>query len=452
MITYSTEDPIVALASPPGESAIAVIRTSGAACFSILSPLFRGTVDLAHSTGHTLHHGILLDPSTGEEIDEIVAGIYRAPASYTGEDSVELFCHGSIPIIQRIIMLLTSNGFRKAGPGEFTLRAFLNRKMDLTRAEAVNEIIRAKTDRARAFALNRLSGSIKRKIDEIKKECVKILASVEIQIDYPDEETEHEINLLEQVMTIQEKLGRILGTYKTGRIIQEGISVVIAGSTNAGKSTLFNLLLREDRAIVSEIHGTTRDYIEGFIAIEGIPIRLYDTAGLRKTDHPVELEGIKRTDRLIENAHVLIFVIDAETGLTESKRQLIEEYKKKSHTIVLWNKIDKTAVPCPKGFIPFSAKEGTGLHRLNEEVVKGVLGSSSVRIGEPVIDSLRQKELLESCLSSLRDFEKGFSEGLPLDVLATCLQDAVEALGSITGEVTSSDVLATMFSHFCVGK
>jgi tRNA modification GTPase len=452
MTVYSTEDPIVALASPHGESAIAVIRTSGAACLSILTPLFKSNVALADAPGHTLHHGILIDPCSGEEIDEIVAGVYRSPASYTGEDGVEMFCHGSIPIIQRIISLLVSHGFRKAGPGEFTLRAFLNNKMDLTRAEAVNEIIRAKTDRARSLALNRLSGSIERRIDEIKEECVKILASIEVQIDYPDEETEHVCHLKEHTKTIREKLHRLLSTYRTGKIIQEGISVVIAGSTNAGKSTLFNLLLREDRAIVSEIHGTTRDYIEGFISIEGIPIRLYDTAGLRMTDHPVEREGIKRTDRLIENAHVLLFVIDAETGLTESERKLIEEYKKKTHPIILWNKIDKTSAPCPEGFIPISAKDGTGLQALNEEVVKSVLGCSSEVSGEPVIDSLRQKELLENCHALLNDFEKGLSEGLPLDVLAICLQDAVEALGHITGEVTSSDVLATMFSHFCVGK
>ncbi|MBN1699763.1 MAG: tRNA uridine-5-carboxymethylaminomethyl(34) synthesis GTPase MnmE [Spirochaetales bacterium] len=452
MIAYSTEDPIVALASPSGESAIAVIRTSGTDSIARLAPLFKGTRDLTNASSHALHHGCIIDPSTLEKIDEILAAVFRGPSSYTGEDGVELYCHGSIPIIQRIIMLLTQHGFRKAGPGEFTLRAFLNKKMDLTQAEAVNEIIRAQTDKARAFALNRLSGSIRNRIDEIKKECVTLLAAIEVQIDYPDEEIEADSNLKKAVEKIANQCKKILATYATGKIIQDGISMVIAGSTNAGKSTLFNLLLREDRAIVSDIHGTTRDYIEGVISIEGIPVRLYDTAGLRDTDNPVEIEGIRRTDRLIENAHVLLYVIDAGCGMTGQSGRFIEAYQKKTHTIVIWNKTDVTSVPCPPGFIPFSAKTGNGLDELNELVVKTVIGTSPEMTGEPVIDSIRQKECLEKCLTSLGDFEKGLSDGLPLDVLAICLQDSIESLGTITGEVTSDDVLSEMFSHFCVGK
>ncbi|MBN2534450.1 MAG: tRNA uridine-5-carboxymethylaminomethyl(34) synthesis GTPase MnmE [Spirochaetales bacterium] len=449
---YSQSDAIAALASAPGQSAIAIIRTSGDQSLAILSRLFRGRIKPDKAQGHTLHHGILFNPDTGENIDEVILGIYRSPSSYTGEESAEISCHGSMTIIKKIMILLEKNGFRQAQPGEFTLRAFLNRKIDLTRAEAVNEIIRARSDKGRALALNRLSGVIEERINAIKQELLKIQAGIEVRIDYPDEDLEDSPVHQNQLESIKNRIGSLLTTYRTGKLIQEGITIVIAGSTNAGKSTLFNLLLREDRAIVSDIHGTTRDYIEGAITIQGIPVRLFDTAGLRKTGHPVEQEGIKRTDIMMEHADVLLYIIDGSTGIKEDESDIIDSLQKRENTIVVWNKNDISAREVPQGYIPVSAKQGTGLDELNREIINRVLGTSPADTEGPVIDSERQKELLTHCLSAIEEFGQGLVQEVPLDVLATCLQDALDDLGRITGEVTQADMLDVMFSQFCVGK
>lgn len=449
---YSQADPIAALASPPGQSAIAVIRTSGDQSLTILNRLFISRIKPANAKGHTLHHGILFNPDTGEKIDEVMIGIYRCPSSYTGEESAEIFCHGSMTIIKKIMILLEKNGFRQAQPGEFTLRAFLNRKIDLTRAEAVNEIIRARSDKGRALALNRLSGVIEERINAIKQELLKIQAAVEVRIDYPDEDLEEFSVHHDQLESVKKGISTLLATYRTGKLIQEGITIVIAGSTNAGKSTLFNLLLREDRAIVSDTHGTTRDYIEGAITIQGIPVRLFDTAGLRKTGHPVEQEGIRRTDMMMENADVLIYIIDGSTGIKKEESGFIDSLHQKENTIVVWNKTDISARQVPEEYIPISAKQGTGLKELNKEIVRKVLGASYTESEGPVIDSGRQKELLTHSLAALKEFEQGLKQEFPLDVLATCLQDALDDLGRITGEVTTADMLEVMFSQFCVGK
>lgn len=451
IMNYSQGDPIAALASPPGQSAIAVIRTSGDQSLLILSRLFKSRIKPDKARSHTLHHGVIVSPDTGETIDEVVIGIYRGPSSYTGEESAEIFCHGSLTIVKKLMILLEKNGFRHARAGEFTLRAFLNRKIDLTRAEAVNEIIRARSDRGRALALNRLSGVIEERINDIKQDLLKIQAAVEVRIDYPDEDIEEPPVHYDQLETVKEQIMTLLATYRTGKLIQEGITVVIAGSTNAGKSTLFNLLLREDRAIVSDIHGTTRDYIEGAITVQGIPVRLFDTAGLRRTGHPVEQEGIRRTDMMMENADVLIYIIDGSNGI-DNEPDDINSLHQKENTIVVWNKTDISTRDVPAGCIPISAKLGTGLKQLNQEIVNKVLGTTHTESGGPVIDSERQKELLTNSLSALEEFEQGVKQDIPLDVCATCLKDALDNLGMITGEVTTADMLEVMFSQFCVGK
>ncbi|MBN2443772.1 MAG: tRNA uridine-5-carboxymethylaminomethyl(34) synthesis GTPase MnmE [Spirochaetales bacterium] len=455
---YGTEDPIAALATPPGQSAIAVIRISGKNSLLFLSGLFRGRSSLRgrsgldKADGHTLHYGILFDPDGNEQIDQVVVGIYKAPGSYTGEDSAEIYCHGSMTIVKKILILLEKKGFRQALPGEFTQRAFLNGKIDLTRAEAVNDIIRAQSDRARALALNRLSGAIEERITRLKDELVKIRAAVEIRIDYPDEGPEEKLDVSHQLEDIKKQIGLLLSTYKTGRLIQEGITIVIAGSTNAGKSTLFNVLLREDRAIVSDIHGTTRDFIEGKITIGGIPIRLFDTAGLRKTDHPLELEGIRRTDKMIESADLLIYIVDAAKGPGEEESAYIDSLYKKDNSLIVWNKTDLTHVPVPQGCIGLSAKQGAGLDILHNEILRKVLGKSSIESDGVVIDSERQNELLAHALAALDEFGRGLEDDIPLDVLATCLQDALDDLGRIIGEITTAEMLEVMFSQFCVGK
>jgi len=457
---FYPQDSIAALATPWGESALAVIRVSGLDSLRLLSSLFEpasatGKI-LDEVPGHTVHRGVIAAPGENgqrEIVDEVLAAVYRGPKSFTGEDGAELFCHGSPIIIRRLLGLLEEAGFRFAGPGEFTLRAFLNRKLDLTQAEAVNEVVRAKTDRARAIALNRMSGAIEQKINQIKSILVRLSAAVELRLDYPDDEIDEGDNITGEDEIAQQELERLLSTYRIGKIYQEGISVVLAGSTNSGKSTLFNRMLKEDRAIVSEIHGTTRDYLEGVVSLEGIPIKLYDTAGYRDRAEGVEAEGMRRTDSIVGNADIILYLVDAESGFTRKDEEFLQSSGREKRLIPIWNKIDRQSSRCPAGFVPISAREGDGLEDLGREIAEKVLaGAGMVDSGEPIIDSLRQKRLLERALQGIKDFRAGLRAGQPWDVLAVDLKEALDALGEITGEITSQDILNQIFSQFCVGK
>jgi tRNA modification GTPase len=346
--------------------------------------------------------------------------------------------------------VLTRAGFRPAGPGEFTQRAFLNGKMDLTRAEAVNEIVRARTDRARGLALQRLTGAIEARIREARGALLDLRAGLEVQIDYPDEEAGTQGTdraALGRAVSLLEGLTR---TYRRGRIYQEGVSVAIAGATNSGKSSLFNLLLKQDRAIVSEIHGTTRDYIEASLGIEGIPVRLFDTAGLRRTRDPLEAEGIRRAREVVAAADLVLYLVDSRTGVAPADTELLS---RRSGVLGVWNKIDLPGVgPAPAGFVPLSSLTGEGIDSLQSAIASALLAGTAAESGEPLIDSERQKLLIERALASLAAFSAGLDRGLPLDLLAVDLAEALDSLGEITGEVTSSEILERMFSSFCVGK
>jgi tRNA modification GTPase len=457
MTDLSSQDPIAALATPWGESAIAVIRTSGGDTLEILSPLFapsrRGNTpprDLASCPGYSLQKGSLKD--VDRKIDEVLVAVYRKPGSYTGENAAEIFCHGGPVVIREILDLLFRRGFRQANPGEFTLRAFLNGKVDLTRAEAVNELIRSKTDQARALALSRLSGGVERRVSAIRDRIVDLAASLEVHLDVLEEDLPEEPIPKERLRDLETDLESLLATYRTGKVLQNGITVVIAGKTNAGKSTLFNLLLREERALVSEHPGTTRDYLEGAIALDGIPVRLFDTAGLRNTIDPLEREGIRRTDGVIAAAGLVLFLVDATEGFDDEVRSLVEGYAAEVPILYLWNKIDLTGAKSPEGFLPVSAETGEGLERLHREIVRRFLANPPGSGGEVVIDSDRQKRLLEKCLGYLREFRKGLEAHASLDLLAVDLREAMDALGELTGDISSEEVLTRMFSRFCVGK
>jgi tRNA modification GTPase len=449
-IKYDPDDLIAALATPWAESALAVIRTSGPDCINSLTRLFSAPDKLSRAEGNTIVYGYIVDGS--ERLDEVMAAVYRSPRSYTGQESVEFFVHGSLPGIKKILELLYRSGFREASPGEFTFRAFLNQKMDLTRAEAVQEIISAKSRQAQSLALNRLSGSIENSINSIKSDMTNLLASVEIQLDYPEDEVEMPDVTASETKPIEDKMNRLLSTYKAGKIYQEGVRVVLAGKTNAGKSSLFNLFLKEDRSIVSDIHGTTRDYLESWISIGGIPVRLFDTAGLRDADHPVEKEGIRRTNEIIESAHVILYLADALEGFTPDLQAFMADYKDDKRCVYLWNKIDKAVSAVPDGFIPISAFTGEGFASLEETIKEIVFRDQHVPDNEPVLDSMRQKKLLESALDSIGKYNQSLQDGMPMDMAAVDLTDALHSLGEITGEVTSADVLERMFSNFCVGK
>jgi tRNA modification GTPase len=400
--------------------------------------------------GHTIHRCILHDQE--HDVDEVLLAVYRAPRSYTGEDAAEIFCHGSIPVIQRLLSLLHRSGFRPAGPGEFTQRAFLNGRMDLTRAEAVNEIVRARTDRARGLALQRLSGAIEDRVRSARDALIDLRASLEVAIDYPEDEIDSGIvdARLRRALTILEGLA---GTYRQGRVYQEGMSVAIAGATNAGKSSLFNVILRQDRAMVSDVHGTTRDWLEGTAAIEGIPVRVFDTAGLRASVDPLEAEGMRRTRQVMESADAVIYLVDATRGLSAFDRGVIDGWTGPAPLLRGWNKTDLPAAPpAPEGFIPLSAVTGAGVDRVQQSIVDAALGGAPRDDGEPLIDSERQRDLLERALGALQRFAAARRADVTADLLAVDVAEALDALGEITGAVTSAEILDRMFSRFCVGK
>jgi len=454
-LDYSPHDAIAALATPWGVSALATVRVSGPGSLARLAPLFEPAGALAAAGGRCTVHGRLLDPEAGGEVvDEVLLVVYRAPRGFTGEEGAEIFTHGSPAIVRRVLSLLSRAGFRQAGPGEFTLRAFLNGKLDLTQAEAVNEVVRARTDRARALALHRLAGSIEGRIRELKEQLLGFQAAVEVRIDYPEDDLAPELAPAGELEACESALAGLAATYRVGRIYQEGVSAVLAGRTNSGKSTLFNRLLREDRAIVSEEHGTTRDYLEGTIALEGIPVRLLDTAGYREAGSAVEREGMRRTDAVLRGAELVLYLVDGSEGLDELDRAHLEKLAAGGGQLIrVWTKSDLAAPSAPEGFLPVSAASGAGIEELCRLMAERALDGAGVQAGEAaVIDSQRQKELLERSLAAFRGFRRGLAAGLPLDVLAVDLREALDALGEITGEVATQDILQKIFSTFCVGK
>jgi len=451
---YSPHEPIAALSTPWGQSALALVRVSGAGSLDLLAGLFEPAGALRAAPGHAAIHGRLRDPAAGgEAVDEVLVIVYRAPRSFTGEESAEICTHGSPLIISRVLDLLSRAGFRAAGPGEFTLRAFLNGRLDLTQAEAVNEIVRARTDRARALALHRLAGSLEGRIRTLKERLLGLQAAVEVRLDYPEEDLGEELAPTAELDGLEADLAELASTYRIGRLYQEGVTAVLAGRTNSGKSTLFNRLLREERAIVSESPGTTRDYLEGGIELEGVPVRLFDTAGYGEAGDAVEREGQRRTDALVEAGQLVLYLVDAAGGLQAEDRRFLSQRSGRSGLIALWAKADLPgAGSAPADFLAVSAVTGLGIGELARRMGRQILDGVGQASAEPVIDSLRQKELLDRALACYREFRAGLRAGTSLDLLAVDLREALEALGRITGEVVTQDILAEIFSRFCVGK
>lgn len=448
-------DRIAALATPFGTAALAVIRTSGPGSIEAVAAMSDRRERISSAPGGRLRRAFLVDPESDEVLDEVVLAIYRAPASYTGEDAVEISCHGSPSGIQRILAALIDNGFRPADPGEFTMRAFLTGKLDLTRAEAVNEVVGAQTAAAHELALRRLSGSVEVAINTLKRDLIPLMATVAVQIDYPEDETGEIPIQRETVERVRQGLRELADSYRTGRLYQEGIRIALAGRTNAGKSSLFNALLKDERAIVSEIHGTTRDYIESRIDLQGIPASIFDTAGLRETDEEIEGEGIRRTRAVIETADVVLYLIDGTHGFGDEDRRLLAEIGEQTGGTVLtvWNKIDREGCDAaPFDSVAVSATTMEGIAILAERILTTVQREEPLQAGSPVIDSLRQRNLLERAAAALDYVMDGLDRGMPVDAIGLDLQEALNALGEITGEVTSADILDAVFGSFCVGK
>lgn len=457
-LRYGRDDAIVALATPPAQSALAVIRTSGEGTFEKLAPLFSRPQALAAAPGHSLVYGRLMDPADGAVLDEVTLGVYRAPRSFTGQDAVEIFCHGSPAGLRRLLAALQRAGFRDAAPGEFTLRAFLAGKIDLTQAEAVHEVVSAQTEAGHRLALHRLGGALHEAIETVKRRLMDFLAVVNIQLDYAEDDAGDDLPLPKEPLNeARARLDELAASFAEGHLYEEGVLVVLAGRTNAGKSSLFNLFLREDRSIVSDEHGTTRDYVEQRVSLGGLPVRLFDTAGLRSTDSAVEAEGIRRSRALLHQAQIVLYLVDGAAGLAPEDEAELAPLRDHPGLIKVWNKIDAAQAPAgatqaPAGWLGLSAKTGLGFPAL-EAAIRSHLGlHARMGTGEAVVQSLRQKTLIDRARQALGQVAFALEAGLPIDMIALDLKEALDALGEITGEVSTEDMLDHMFGRFCVGK
>ena len=435
MTGYTTEEPIYALATPFSPSALAVIRTSGTDAISLVQKVFKGR--LTGRPNGTAVHGWIVDKNR-EKVDEVVALLYNHGHGYTGEEAVEIMCHGSLPVIKKISTTLEEAGFRLALKGEFTYRAFLGGRMDLTEAEAVEELVSAKGERGRKDALSRLSGSIRNEADKAKDEMINILASLEVQLDYGEDDIPEEwIFPSERVDAIINRLEKIRNTYASSRLYSQGAKVVLAGSTNAGKSSLFNALLKENRAIVSSVAGTTRDYIETECEMNGIPVRLFDTAGLRSSGDEIEKEGILRSKELMDEADLVVYVLAPGE---------VEPEEKMKNAIYIHSKSDIA----PGDGITFSSITGEGLDKVVDAITTFLSRDKRSVSDVPVIESERQERKLGETIDALKDAEK--AKDCSVDIIALYFQSALSALSELTGETTSDDILEVLFSSFCLGK
>jgi tRNA modification GTPase len=488
---YGDEGPIAAFATPLGESALTLIRCSGKNAVELAASVFSRPQKLREAPANSVIHGWIAAP---EKIDEVLIAVYRAPKSYTGEEGLDISCHGGLAAGQAVMGALRAAGFRDALPGEFTLRAFLSGKLGLTQAESVMELVSARGDWGRRRAVGRLSGALETEIRAVKNLLVEVLAGTELFLDYSEDELEtggaEALGLLPERPRAEEALDRLeklAASWTMERLWREGFLAVIAGRPNAGKSSLFNLLLREERSIVTEIPGTTRDWIEGWLSLEGFPLRLMDTAGLRESaagpgTDPVERIGMERSRELIEKADLLLYVIDGAGGLSEGDRSFLETYGaaeppgrggespagsapggKKPPLFIIWNKADIAPAPPPAGEFPggkplaLSANTGRGLPELIAaltaalpEIAGGDWEKTSPE--SPGIGTARQKELIDGARAAVGDALSLSAQGEALDLIAPLFREAVNALGEITGEVSTAEILETMFSRFCVGK
>jgi tRNA modification GTPase len=458
-------DTIVALATPQGIGAIGVIRLSGSKAIEIASEVFSGRnrkkKDLAGAATHTIHFGLIRD---GEIIlDEVLLSLFKAPHSYTSENTVEISCHGSQFIQQQIIQLLIRKGARMAQPGEFTLRAFLNGKLDLSQAEAVADLIASKSSTSHQVAMQQMRGGFSSQIRTLRQNLVDFASLIELELDFSEEDVEFadRADLKKLVNTIQRIVQRLIDSFEVGNVIKNGIPVAIVGKPNAGKSTLLNALLEEERAIVSDIPGTTRDVIEDEMNIDGVQFRFIDTAGIRETNDIIESIGVEKTYEQIKLSSIAIYLFDAHE-ITSSELKLIVNditpHLHNSQLVLVANKIDKEDAEYIKkefaefpGMLFISAKEGTGIEEFKQHLVH-LFDSRTVNITETIVTNVRHAEALRHTNSALIKVLEGLNQNVSGDFLAMDIRQALHHLGTITGEISSDDLLANIFSRFCIGK
>ena len=442
-----SNETICALATAPG-GALGIIRVSGSQSLEILSHVFSKDVSLAQP--NTIHYGHIKDGA--EIIDEVMVSVFRAPHSYTGEDSVEISCHGSRYILNKVLSLLIENGCHQAGPGEFTQRAYLNGKMDLSQAEAVADLIASTNKATHQMAMSQLQGHFTSELAQLREQLLKLTSLLELELDFSDHEDlefADRSELLGLTKNIDTHITRLAHSFETGQALKQGIPVAIVGKTNVGKSTLLNRLLKDDRAIVSDVHGTTRDTIEDTIDINGVTFRFIDTAGIRQTTDKVEQIGIARTYAAIDKARIVLWLID--TAPTPEELQEMQERCKDKSLIVIQNKIDKNP-NIPEGTIAISAKFGTNLSELEAAIYKAA-NVPTLQANDVIVTNARHYDALTRAQTHLQRVLDGMAHNLSGDLLSEDLRLTLDTLAEITGgQITPNEVLGNIFKNFCVGK
>ena len=446
-------DTICAISTALGVGAISVIRVSGSDAISKVAKLFDGK-NLLDAPSHTIHYGHIV--SNKEVIDEVLVTVLKAPKTYTKEDIVEINSHGGISTTKKVLEILIENGIRLAEPGEFTKRAFLNGRLDLSQAEAVNSLIKSRTDLERKLALNGLSGKISKKINKVRGIIVELLANIEVNIDFPEYEDALEItleNLPPKLREIKKELESLLEESNIGKIVENGIKVAIIGRPNVGKSSILNAMLKENKAIVTDIAGTTRDIVEGEVELKGIALKFIDTAGIHKTEDVVEKIGVDKSLEMMNLADLVILVLNNNEKLTEEDKELLEKIKEKTHIIF----INKNDLPTKlelneKEIVKGNTIDLDGLNELKNKIVELFDLEKINNSNLEVVSSAREIGLIKEALNSINGALNNVSSALPVDMIAIDIKKAWDLLGEITGEAYQDELLDTLFSKFCLGK
>lgn len=452
-------DTICAIATSQGIGAIAIIRVSGDESIEIVNKIFKGK-DLNKVDSHTINYGHIIDKE-GKIIDEVLVSVMRAPKTFTAENTVEINTHGGIAPTNKVLELLLINGCRLAEPGEFTKRAFLNGRIDLIEAEAVMDMINAKTNVQRELATNQITGKVSKLIDELRDEMVQIISNINVNMDYPEYDDVDIITndiLIPKITKIKQKLTKIVDESRNGKIIKNGIKTCIIGRPNVGKSSLLNQLIEEDKAIVTDIAGTTRDIVEGQITINGILLNIIDTAGIRKTDDLIEAIGVEKSLKIMEESDLILFVLNNNEELTEDIKQLLDKLGNKNYIIIinktdLPQKIDINKLPVDKSqIVHMSILNNQGIEELKQKIIE-MFNISQTELKDPTyLSSARSISILESCIQSIEEVEKGIRNNQLIDMIELDLKDIWEKLGTINGTTYEEELLDEMFSRFCLGK
>jgi len=447
------EDTIIALATPAGTGAISIVRVSGPEAIDFIEKVFTGKKKLTEVDSHTIHYG-KIKSRDGELIDDVLVSVFKKPNSYTGENAVEISTHGNPLIAQIIIKLLISEGVRLAEPGEFTKRAFLNDRLDLLQAEAVADVINSRTEASLRGSRNQLDGLLSKKVNELREMLINASSFVELELDFAEEDLEFidKEELIKRIKNVIEEIDKLLSTYSFGRVIRDGVNVAIVGQTNVGKSSLMNYILKESRAIVSSIPGTTRDVIREEVSIDGVLFRMFDTAGIRKSKDEIEKEGVARSREAVKDSDLILFLGDVEQLFSEELYSELQGLNKQENIIKVLNKIDLQETNNVKADAKLSAKTGEGISNLLNLLKEKALGNSSYSEKTTIVSNMRHYECLKRAKENLHKAKESALNKMSGEFISVDLRNAENDLAEIIGEVTSEDILNNIFTKFCIGK